>query len=125
MKRFAFLTGLVLGMLVLAAPAAVPAANSFAGVWTCTASGEGPNGDQTGHFSLVTTQSGQTVTGNYYKGSASLQGTQSGNTLTGTFHEPDGSGLFTFVMSDDGNSFTGTWGVKAGQTGGSWNGTRQ
>jgi hypothetical protein len=125
MKRQIFAGAFALGILMLALPTAVPAQSSSTGTWACTASGEGPNGDQIGHFTLVLKESSGTVTGTYYDGAASLTGSRSGNTVTGTYKEKSGPGVFTFVFSGDGKSFTGTWGVNAGQTGGTWSGTRQ
>jgi hypothetical protein len=126
LNRHAFLGAIALSILALVLPAAVRAADfSTAGTWACAATGEGPNGDKTGKFTLVITESGSDITGSYYNGTASLKGQRSGNTITGTFTEPSGSGVFTFTFSGDGQSFTGTWGTKSGQTGGTWSGTRQ
>lgn len=124
MKRLAFIA-LALGVFALGTQLGALADANFAGTWACAASGEGPNGDQIGKFPLVLKQSGSTVTGSYYDGSASLKGTLKGNTLTGTWKESSGTGVFTFVMADDGKSFTGTWGVKAGSTSGTWSGNKQ
>jgi MscS family membrane protein len=124
MKRLGVLFA-VLSVFALGLNASAFAENSFAGTWACAASGEGPNHDQTGHFPLVLKQSGSTVTGSYYDGTASLTGTVQGNTVTGTFTEASGKGLFSFVLSDDGNGFTGSWGPQDGTKSGTWNGTRQ
>jgi hypothetical protein len=124
MKRLAALFA-VFSVFALGLNASAIAGNSFDGTWTCAASGEGPNHDQTGHFSLVLKQSGGTVTGSYYNGSASLTGTVQGNTLKGTFTEASGNGSFIFVLSDDGTGFTGSWGPQDGSKSGTWNGTRQ
>jgi MscS family membrane protein len=115
----------VLSVFALGLNVSAIAGNSFAGTWSCAASGEGPNHDQTGHFSLVLKQSGNTVTGSYYDGNASLSGTVQGNTVKGTFTEASGKGLFSFILSDDGNGFTGSWGPQDGTKSGTWNGTRQ
>jgi hypothetical protein len=124
MKRLAVLLA-VFSVFALGLNIDAIAGNSFAGTWACAASGEGPNHDQTGHFPLVLTQSGNTVTGSYYDGKASLTGTVDGNTVKGTFTEASGKGLFSFVLSDDGTRFTGSWGPQDGSNSGTWSGTRQ
>jgi len=125
MNRYAFVSAIALSILALVLPAGASADYSTAGTWACTATGEGPNGDQNGHFTLALTESNGAVTGSYYDGKASLSGTRSGNTVSGTYTEPAGSGVFSFTFSADGSSFTGNWGVKAGQTNGTWSGARQ
>jgi hypothetical protein len=124
MKRLAIFLA-VLSVFALGLNVSAIAGNSFTGTWSCAVSGEGPNRDQTGHFPLLLKQSGNTVTGSYYDGKASLSGTVQGNTVEGTFTEALGKGLFTFVLSDDGNGFTGSWGPQDGTKSGTWNGTRQ
>ncbi|HTA39658.1 MAG TPA: hypothetical protein VK760_11300 [Candidatus Acidoferrales bacterium] len=123
MKRLAFVGAIALSVAALLLPLGAQADFSTAGTWTCAASGEGANHDQTGHFTLSLTESNGVVIGTYYDGKASLKGTRSGNTVTGAFTEPNGTGPFSFTFSDDGSSFTGTWGTSP--AGGSWSGTRQ
>ena len=74
------------------------------------------------------TQSGSGVTGTYDYNSGRITGTVSGATLSGRWDEgaetPGGDGGFTFTISADCNSFSGTWGYGASSTGGGWSGTR-
>ena len=65
---------------------------------------------------LTMSQTGSSVTGtfsNQDRGKGTITGSVTGNVLSGTWTmsypgESD-SGSFKFVMSDDNNSFTGTW----------------
>jgi hypothetical protein len=123
MKRHVFAGAIALSICALLLPAHAIADYSTSGTWACAAGSEGPNHDQTGHFTLTLAESNGTVTGSYYDGKASLKGTRSGNIVAGTFAEPSGTGPFSFTFSADGSSFTGTWG--ASPAGGSWSGTRQ
>jgi len=124
MKRHVFFAAIALSIAALLLPTGALADYSTAGTWTCAATGEGPNHNNTGHFTLTLTESNGAVAGSYYDGAASLKGTRSGNTVTGTYTEAGGSGPFTFTFAADGSSFTGTWGASAA-TGGTWSGTRQ
>ncbi len=80
---------------------------------------------------LQLSQSGSTVTGTYTHDSGKIIGTLSGHTLTGTWSEAPSyagdqdSGKFVWTISDDFNSFTGTWGYGSSSTGGGWSGTRE
>ncbi len=127
MKRQAFLALAPAAAAIAASlPGTVVAAPNVSGTWACAASGEGPNGDQTGHFDLTLKQTGSSVTGTYYKGTASLSGDFKGSTLKGRWQESSSStGVFTFVFESDGESFTGTWGLKEGDTAGTWSGKRK
>lgn len=72
---------------------------------------------------LNLTQNGDQVTGSYPDGT--LTGTVSGNILSGTFAEVnDYTGVFSFTMSGDGKSFTGTWHYAGDAEDGNWSGTR-
>jgi hypothetical protein len=124
MKRLPFVSAIALSIVALLVPAGAQADFSTTGTWACAASGEGPNHDNTGHFTLTLTESNGVVIGSYYDGAASLKGARSGNTVTGAFQEASGTGKFSFTFSADGSSFTGTWGNDAGPAG-SWSGTRQ
>jgi hypothetical protein len=55
-----------------------------------------------------------------------IDGTASGRRLDFTWSQPDGEhGRGHFVLSDDGNSFDGTWGMNNSDSdGGNWTGTR-
>ncbi|MCQ8894224.1 MAG: hypothetical protein NQU46_06295 [Methanolinea sp.] len=74
------------------------------------------NGNQTPSVATFT-EAGNTVYGNYsytYPGEGTFTGylnaTVRENTLTGTYYESDDDvGYFIFVLSADGNSFTGRW----------------
>jgi hypothetical protein len=124
LKRFFFVSAIALSVAALLLPSGALADYSTAGTWACAATGEGPNHDQTGHFTLTLTESNGNVTGSYYDGAASLKGTRSGNAVTGTYVEASGGGTVHFTFAADGSSFTGTW-VTNGGTGGTWSGTRQ
>jgi hypothetical protein len=74
---------------------------------------------------------GSTASGTY--GNGTLSGTANGNQLSGTFHlgrptarEFVEGGVFQFVSSADGHSFTGTWsyGTALSPTPNPWSGTR-
>jgi hypothetical protein len=126
MKRHVF--SLALAVLALAAPVGVRADAPFTGTWASTATGDGPNADQTAWISLTLTEANGAVTGTFYNGTATLAGTRNGNVVTGTyktgsFAQQTGSGFFVFAISDDGKTFKGTWGVNPGEVDGEWNGT--
>jgi hypothetical protein len=93
-----------------------PAAPSFTGNWNTSF---GP---------MHLTQSGNTVSGTYAicNGTATITGQVTGSALDGTWTEPcdGGQGQIHFVLSADGKSFTGLWGVGTGAPTNSWNGTR-
>ena len=76
---------------------------------------------------LVMTQSGNDVSGSYSHDVGSLAGIVSGNTLSGTWTENDDEGTFTFIMSEDGKSFSGSWQETSPDPnqGGGWDGTKQ
>ena len=116
-------TAVLLGAVPPESALAIPA---LSGTWECTASGEGSNGDRVGHFDLNLKQAGDAVTGSYYQGTATLSGELKGDTLRGRWEESQTStGVFTFVFESDGESFTGTWGLKEGDTAGTWSGKRK
>lgn len=75
---------------------------------------------------LVLNQNGNQVTGNYPDGTLSgTASTSSGNILTGTFAEVnDYTGVYTFTMSADGKTFTGTWHYSDESEIREWTGTR-
>ncbi len=85
--------------------------NSFAGRWNTT---YGP---------LIITQSGSNLTGSYYNGKASLKGTMIGKRLDYIWRESTGSGNGSFVLSNNGNSFSGFW-TAGSSTKMPWNGSR-
>jgi hypothetical protein len=73
------------------------------------------------------TQKGSQVMGHYtgqYKGI--IEGTVSGNRLDFTWSQPDGQfGKGYFIISSDGSSINGAWGMKDSDSdGGPWTGTR-
>ena len=73
------------------------------------------------------TQKGIQVMGHYtgqFKGI--ISGSVSGNRLNFTWSQPNGEhGKGYFVISDDGNSIAGYWGMNESDSdGGSWTGTR-
>jgi len=89
------------------------ASDAWSGTWDSQSST--PVAFQT--FGVLTlTRSGSTVTGTFSNddhGTGTISGTISGNQLTGTWtakyaYESD-SGSFTFVLSDDKKSFSGSW----------------
>jgi len=74
---------------------------------------------------LQITQKGNQVTGYYEHDNGKISGTVQGNRLIGTWHESgNDEGKFQFVMSSDGNSFSGKWGRSSGPLSSTWNGTR-
>jgi hypothetical protein len=130
MKRPATSLAFALAVLVLTTPIGVLADGPFTGTWSSTATGDGPNADQTARITLTLTEANGTVTGAFYNGTATLTGVRHGNVVTGTyktgtFSEQTGSGFFVFTLSDDGKTFKGTWGVNPGEVDGEWNGTLQ
>lgn len=81
---------------------------------------------ETNFGTMSLTQNGTSVTGSYAYQSGSINGTVSGNTLTGTWVETDDRGTFSFTLSADGKSFSGSWKETSPNPnqGGSWNGSR-
>jgi hypothetical protein len=75
-------------------------------------------------------QSGSSVSGSYTWDDGKISGSYSGGILTGEWSEspsyspPDDAGGFVFTISDDCNSFSGTWGYGSESTGGGWSATR-
>ncbi len=96
---------LALGALaLLAALAGGPtpgraAENGWSGTWDTRWPGGGAR--------LILKQDGDTVRGEYPLYRGTLEGTVSDRRLTGTWQEPDEDGRFTFVLSEDGQSFVG------------------
>ena len=100
---------------ILAASAADAAPRSFTGFWN------------TNWGSLQMTQKGSQVMGHYagqFKGI--IDGTVAGNRLHFTWSQPNGEhGKGYFILSEDGNSLDGAWGMNESESnGGSWTGTR-
>lgn len=62
-------------------------------------------------------QDGDRVVGSYPLYSGQIEGTVDGRRLTGTWTEPDETGEFVFVLSEDGNSFMGRFGQDVWWTG--------
>lgn len=92
----------------------------FEGVWT------------TNYTPITFRRSGSQVTGSYeYQGASTLSGTLSGNVLEGQYSQPNypsplyQRGRIRFVLSSDGQSFTGQWWDANGAGGGAWNGQCQ
>lgn len=77
----------------------------------------------TNYGEVILQQSGSSVSGSYYNGSASIRGYLSGYVLEGDWLQTNGSGRFRFELARDGGSFTGIWGRSASNSdGGAWNG---
>jgi hypothetical protein len=82
-------------------------------------------------LTLVITQSGSSVHGNYNANSGRLDGTMSGNTFTGRWSEaptytgPKNAGGFVITVSGDCATFTGTCGLDQSSTGWSWRGIKK
>lgn len=108
-------------------------AKSWSGIWSTTWT-------SADHATLVPgdditfTQTGSSVTGTYVNPeqdfAGSITGTVEGTTLKGTWSESGlsgTSGTLEFVMSADGNTFTGTWKSANDASGAtySWNGVRK
>lgn len=75
------------------------------------------------------TQTGNQVTGTYAdcpNSGATISGQVTGSALDGTWTEPchNAQGRIHFVLSSDGNSFTGLWAVGSNNPSAAWNGTR-
>ncbi len=116
-----------------APPAPASTGEPWTGTWDTTWSSADGSSTVT-YMSL--TQSGTAVTGTYESanGTASITGSVQGTKLSGTWSENDPSGAyngpFEFILSDDLNSFSGTW-VSASEgpaalasTSQTWNGYR-
>jgi hypothetical protein len=104
-------------VLVTGAP---PVVTGWTGTWETT------------YGTMVLSQTGNQVTGNYEHDSGHITGTVSGNVLTGTWSEAptyspanNDAGDVQLTISPDGNSFTGGW--RHGSSGGwtmNWTGTK-
>lgn len=95
-------------------------ANEWTGTWDTTWGGGVGN-----TATLNLRQSGTSVTGNYNWNSGSLIGTILGNTLNGTWSQTSLTGTFEFVMSEEGNSFAGSWTDDSNPLArGTWDGVR-
>ncbi|HBV97151.1 MAG TPA: hypothetical protein DEF36_08900 [Desulfotomaculum sp.] len=81
---------------------------------------------ETNFGTMSLTQSGTGVNGSYAYQSGSINGTVTGNMLTGTWAETDDRGTFTFTLSADGKSFSGSWKETSPDPnqGGGWDGSR-
>jgi hypothetical protein len=95
-----------------------------------------PGGGLSGTWStdwgdLKLIKDGNSVTGTYTHDSGKITATLNGNTLTGTWAEAPSytgdrdSGKLVWKISDDFQSFTGTWGYGSSSTGGGWSGTKK
>jgi hypothetical protein len=98
-------------------PPPPPPSPTFTGTWN------------TSFGSMQLTQTGNQVTGTYAdcpNNGATISGTVTGTALDGTWTEPchNAQGRIHFVLSADGKSFTGLWGVGSATPTGAWNGTR-
>lgn len=114
MKKSAVITISVMASIILSA-GLLFAAGSFTGNWNTA---WGP---------VKMTQTGTKVVGTYGgKFPGRLQGSVNGRKLTFEWIGDNGEqGRGAFVLSDDGNSFVGTWGSGTSDSnGGAWNGTR-
>jgi hypothetical protein len=82
-----------------------------------------------GNISLQ--QKGNVVTGTYTHDSGRINAVVSGNKLVGTWSEAPSykpnsdAGNIEFIMSDDGRTFSGSWGYGPTLTGGSWKGSKR
>jgi hypothetical protein len=85
---------------------------------------------ETNWGSMSLSQSGTAVTGAYTHDSGKISATASGLTITGRWSEypsytgPRDAGTISFTLSDDGDTFAGTWTYDGGG-GGDWSGTRK
>lgn len=91
------------------APGATAATPAFSGTWNTTWSDEGGE-----HPDLMfLEQAGSSVIGVYSDSNGTINGTLEGSRLVGTwvdyYENETVTGVFEFVLSPDGNSFTGTW----------------
>ncbi|MDX9872462.1 MAG: S-layer homology domain-containing protein [Clostridia bacterium] len=123
MKRKLLAVLLILALVTCVLPLTVTAAAvedlgtySWAGEW------------KTNWGDMVLTQNGANVSGTYTYDQGKISGTISGNTLTGTWSEapsyapPNDAGEVEFVMSADGQSFTGKWRYGSEGDWGGWDG---
>lgn len=101
------LAALVCGHLAVAPPAY--ADGDWAGAWDT----RWPEGGAL----LTLQQNGNRVSGAYPLYSGRIEGTVDGRRLSGTWTEPDETGAFVFVLSEDGNSFMGRFGQDVWWTG--------
>jgi hypothetical protein len=102
-------------IFILTAVAGSTSPVSFTGTW------------KTNWGPMEITQKGSQVMGHYtgqYKGI--IEGTVAGNRLDFTWSQPNGEfGKGYFIISDDGSSIRGSWGIKdSNSDGGPWTGTR-
>jgi hypothetical protein len=76
---------------------------------------------------LHLTQSGNAVSGTYDYEGGKLEGTITGNRLDYTWDQANGKkGRGYFIIADDGNSLSGSYGYNDDDTnGGEWKGTKQ
>jgi len=77
----------------------------------------------TNYGEVILQQSGSSVTGTYYNGTASIRGYLSGNVLEGDWVQTNGRGQLRFELAGAGGYFSGTWGRTNNSDGGGWNGT--
>lgn len=93
--------------------ASLGVATGFEGVWRST------------YGAMRLMERGSEVRGTYaWAGGSVIHGTCEGRSFTFSYEEPDGaSGTGVFTLSDDDESFAGTWRAADG-TGGEWTGTR-
>ncbi|WP_321507551.1 hypothetical protein [uncultured Methanoregula sp.] len=93
------------------AAAATTATASTSAPWSGTWNTSFKSGSQLIGGTLVLIQTGSSVTG--IQNNGTFNSTVQGNTITGTWNDRPGfgneTGVFRLVMSEDTNSFTGTW----------------
>jgi hypothetical protein len=79
---------------------------------------------------MILTQTGNQVIGDYEHDNGHIEGTVSGNVLTGTWYEaptyspPDDAGDVVLTISPDGNTFSGQWRYDSTGSWYGWSGTR-
>ncbi len=98
-----------------------PMGASFSGTWSANA--------EDVSYTLSLKQKGSGVNGSFQGSDGSdgtLSGNLQGNVLRFSFTQNDGiQGTGKFVLSDDGQSFEGSYKLSDNSSKGSWNGTRQ
>lgn len=73
---------------------------------------------------MTLTQTGDQVYGSYTWKSGKISAVINGTDFTGKWYQGEDWGSFIFKMSDDCNSFSGSWGDGSSLSGGTWTGTR-
>ncbi len=106
-----------------AAPTTAAPELSWTGNWNATWS----EGSEEYTEIVILNQSGSSVTGTHGLPTELIRGTVTGPRLSGTWSAENQTGPFEFVMSEDMNSFTGTWANAPDDLANStyyWNGVR-